>query len=80
MQTPRVSQPTAATPRRKTLRTVKKSLMSKAGLTMVQRSLRSSTLKGTSKVRGASAPPATANVGLVSAGPQAEKETAQGLG
>ena len=69
VQTPRVSQPTAATPRRKTLRTVKKSLMSKAGLTMVQRSLRSSTLKGTSKVRGASAPLAAAAVGSASASP-----------
>ena len=35
---------------------------------------------GTSKVRGASAPPATTAVGSASAGPQAMKEAAQGLG
>ena len=52
----------------------------KAVLTMVQRSLSSSSPKGTSKFRGASAPPATAGVGSASAGPQAEKEVAQGLG
>jgi len=45
-----------------------------------QQSLRSSTRRGTSKVRGASAPPATAEVGLASASPQAEKEAVQGLG
>jgi hypothetical protein len=35
---------------------------------------------GTSKVWGASAPLATTGVGSASAGPQAEKEVAQGLG
>ena len=45
-----------------------------------QQTLRSSTRKGASKVRGASAPPATTEVGSASAGPQAEKEVAQVLG
>ena len=72
--------PSSATPRRKTPHAVKKIPLSKAGLAAAQQSLRSSTQRGTSKVRGATAPPATAEVGLVSAGPQAEKETAQGLG
>ena len=71
--------PTVAAPRRKS-RAVKKILMSKAGLTAAQRSLRSSTPKGTSKFRGASTPPATTVVGSTSASPQAEKEAAQGLG
>jgi len=72
--------PSSATPRRKTHRPVRKIPLSKAGLMVVQQSLRSSTRKGTSMVRGASAPPATAVVGSASAGPQAEKEAAQGLG
>ena len=72
--------PSSAAPRRKTHRAVKKIPLSKAGLAAVQQSLRSLTRSGMSKVREASAPPATAEVGLVSAGPQAEKETAQGLG
>jgi hypothetical protein len=59
---------------------VKKIPLSKTGWTAAQRSLRSSTPKGTSKVWGASAPPATAAVGSMSASPQAEKEAAQGLG
>ena len=66
--------------RRKTRRAIKKIPLSKAGLAAAQQLLRSSTRRGTSKVRGASAPPATAEVGLASAGPQAEKEAAQGLG
>ena len=70
----------SAAPRRKTRHAVKKIPLSKVGLTMAQRSLRSSTPKGTSKVRGASAPPATARVGSALASPQAEKEVAQGLG
>ena len=45
-----------------------------------QQSLRSSTRRGTSKVRGASVPPATADMGSASAGPQAKTEAAQGLG
>ena len=69
-----------AAPRRKMRRAMKKTPLSKAGLAAAQQLLRSSTRRGTSKVRGASAPPATAEVGLASAGPQAEKEAAQGLG
>ena len=65
---------------RKTCRTMRKIPLSKAGLTAAQQSLGSSTRKGTSKVRGASAPPATAVMGSASASPQAEKEAAQGLG
>ena len=61
--------PTLAAPRRKTRRAVKKIPLSKAGLAAAQQSLRSSTRKGTSKVRGASVPPATAEVGSASAGP-----------
>jgi len=72
--------PTSAAPKRKTCRAVKKIPLSKAGLTVAQRSLRSSTPNGTSKVRGASAPPATARIGSASAGLQAEKEVARGLG
>jgi len=71
--------PALAAPRRKMRRTVKKIPLSKVGLRAAQRSLRSSTPKGTSKVRGASAPPATAAVGSASVGPQGEKEAAQGL-
>ena len=59
---------------------MRKILLSKAGLMAAQQSLRSLTRKGTSKVRGASAPPATTMMGSASAGPQAEKEAAQGLG
>ena len=61
-------------------RAMKKIPLSKAGLVAAQQSLRSSTRKGTSKVRGASAPPATAGVGSALTGPQAKKEAAQGLG
>ena len=60
--------------------TVKKIQLSKAGLAAAQQSLRSSTRKGASKVRGASAPPSTAEVGSASTGPQVEKEAAQVLG
>jgi hypothetical protein len=66
--------------RRKMRRAVKKIPLSKAGLAAVQLTLRSSTQKGTSKVRGTSVPPATAKVGSASAGPQTEKEVAQVLG
>ena len=72
--------PPSAALRRKTRRTVKKIQLSKAGLAAAQQMLRSSTRKGTRKVRGASAPPATTVVGSASAGPQAEKEAAQVLG
>ena len=71
--------PTAAAPKRKTCRVTRKILLSKAGLTVAERSLRSSTPKGASKVRGASAPPVTAGEGSAVAGPQAEKEAIQGL-
>ena len=72
--------PSSAAPRRKTHRAMKKIPLSKAGLAAAQQSLRSSTQRGTSKVRGASAPPATTEVGSASGDPQAEKEAAQGLG
>ena len=72
--------PSSAASRRKTCRAVKKIPLLKVGLTVVQRSLMCSTSKGTSKVRGASAPPATARVESALASPQAEKEVAQGLG
>jgi hypothetical protein len=72
--------PSSAAPRRKSCRAVKKIPMSKVGLTAAQRSLRSSTPKGMSKVWGDSAPPATTAVGSASVGPKAEKEAAQGLG
>jgi hypothetical protein len=72
--------PSSVAPRRKTHHAMKKIPLLKAGLMAVQRSLRSSTPKGTSKVRGASAPPVAAIVGSASAGPQAEKEATQGLG
>jgi hypothetical protein len=68
--------PSSAAPRRKTHRAVKKISLSNAGLAVAQQSLRSSTRKGTSKVWGASAPPATIIVGSASAGPQDEKEVA----
>jgi hypothetical protein len=72
--------PSSATPRRKKHCAVRKIPLSKAGLMAAQQSLRSSTCKGMSKVQGASAPPATAVMGLASAGPQAEKDADQGLG
>ena len=72
--------PPSAVLGRKTCRTVRKIQLSKAGLAVAQQSLRSSTRKGVSKVRGASAPPATAEVGSASASPRVEKEAAQGLG
>ena len=72
--------PPSAALRRKTCRAIKKIPLSKAGLGAVQQTLRSSTRKGTSKVWGASAHPATAEVGSASAGPQVEKEVAQVLG
>jgi len=71
--------PPLAALRRKTRRAIKKIPLSKTGLMAAQQSLRSSTRKGTSKVRGASAPPATAVMGSALAGPQVEKETTEGL-
>ena len=72
--------PPSAAQKRKTCRTIKKIQLSKAGLAIAQQTLRSSTQKRASKVWGASAHPATAEVGSVSAGPQVEKEAAQVLG
>ena len=72
--------PPSVTQMRKTRRAVKKIQLLKAGLAAAQLTLRSSTRKGASKVRGASAPPANAEVGSASAGPQVEKEAAQVLG
>ena len=72
--------PPSAALRRKTHRTVRKIQLSKAGLAVAQQSLRSSTRKGVSKVRGASAPPATAEVGSALTGPRVEEEAAQSLG
>ena len=66
--------------RRKTRHAIKKIQLSKVGLAAAQQMLRSSTRKGVSKVRGASAPPATAKVGSASAGPQVEKEAGRVLG
>ena len=65
---------TVSGPRRKTRRTVKKIPLSKAGLTVAECATRSSTPRGASKVRGASAPPDTGEVGLAAAGLQTEKE------
>ena len=48
--------PSSAAPRRKTHRAVRMIPLSMAGLTVAHRSLRSSTPKGTSKVRGTAAP------------------------
>ena len=59
---------------------VKKIQLLKAGLEAAQQTLRSSTRKRASKVRGASAPPATIEVRSASVGPQVEKEAAQVLG
>ena len=72
--------PSSAALRSKTCRAIKKIQLSKAELAAAQQTLKSSTQKGESKVRGASAPPATAEVGSASAGPQVEKEAAQVLG
>ena len=68
--------PPSAAPGRKTHCTVRKIQLTKGGLAAAQQSLMTSTQKGASKVRGASAPPATAEVGSALAGPQAEKEAA----
>ena len=45
-----------------------------------QQALKSSSRKGASKVRGASAPLATTEVGSVLTGPRVEEEAAQSLG
>ena len=71
--------PPSATSGRKTRCTVKKIQLSKAGLAAAQE-LKSSTRKGVSNVQGASAPPATNEVGSALTGPQVEVEAAQSLG
>ena len=71
--------PTTAALKRKTRCITRKIPLSKAGLTVAERSLRSSTPKGGSKVHGASAHPITARVESATAGPQDEKEAVQGL-
>jgi hypothetical protein len=65
---------TATGPRRKTRRTVKKIPLSKAGLTVAECATRSSTPRGAGKVRGASVPPDTGEVGLAAASLQIEKK------
>ena len=55
--------PPSAVLGRKTCRIVRKIQLSKAGLAAAQQALKSSTCKGESKVGGASAPPATTEVG-----------------
>ena len=65
---------------RKTRRTVRKIQLSKAGLAAAQQALKSSTRKGAGKFWGASAPPATTEVGSVLTGPRVEEEAAQSLG
>ena len=72
--------PPSAALKRKTCHAIKKIQLSKDGLAAVQQTLRSSTRKGASKVRGASAPPATTEVGSVLTGPRVEEEAAQSLG
>ena len=61
--------PTTAASKRKTRRAMKKIPLSKMGLTAAQRSQRSSTPKGASKVQGPSAPPVTAEVGSAATRP-----------
>ena len=72
--------PSSAALGRKTRHAVRKIQLSKARLAAAQQALKSSTRKGASKVRGASAPSATAEVGLAMAGPRVEEEAAQSLG
>ena len=71
--------PPSASLGRKTRCTVRKIQLSKAGLAAAQQALKSSTRKGASKVRGASAPPATTEVGSALTGPRVEEAT-QSLG
>ena len=72
--------PPSAALGRKTCRAVRKIQLSKAGLAAAQQALKSSTRKGASKVQGASAPPATTEVGLALTSPRVEVEVAQSLG
>jgi hypothetical protein len=65
---------------RKTRRAVRKIQLSKAGSAVAQQAVKRLTRKGTSKVRGASAPLAVTEVGSASAGPKVEEEAAQSLG
>ena len=70
----------SATLGRKTHRVTRKIQLSKAQLAAAQQALKSSSCKGASKVRGASAPSATTEVGSTLAGPRVEEEAAQSLG
>ena len=65
---------------RNTRHAIKKIQLSKAGLVAAQQMQKSSTRRGTSKVRGASVPPATTEVGSALAGPRVEEEAAPSLG
>ena len=65
--------PPSAALRRKTCYVVKKIQLSKAGLPAMQQTLRSSTRKGASKVRGASAPLATTEVGRHQPAPKSRR-------
>ena len=71
--------PTSGTLRRKTHCAVRKIQLSKAGSAAAQQAMKSSTRRRTSKVRGASAPPATTEVGSVLTGPKVEEDAAQSL-
>ena len=68
--------PPSAALGRKMHRAVKKIQLSKVGLAAAQQALKSSTRKDASKVRGASAPPATAEVGSMLACPRVGEEAA----
>ena len=68
--------PTSGALGRKTHRVVRKIQESKPGLVLEQQAVKSSTCRGTSKVRGASAPPATTEVGSALAGPKVEEDAA----
>ena len=72
--------PPSAALGRKTCRAVRKIQLSKAGLAAAQQALKSSTRKGSSKVRGASAPPANTEVGSALTSPRVEEEATQSLG
>ena len=71
--------PTSGALRRKTRCAVRKIQLSKAGSVAAQQAVKSSTRRGTSKVRGASAPPATTEVGSVLTGRKVEEDAAQSL-
>ncbi|XP_039822746.1 uncharacterized protein LOC120684960 [Panicum virgatum] len=66
--------PSSAAQRRKTRRTSSKIPISKAGLTAAQRALGNPTCRGTTKVRGASAPPDATVVGRLRPAPKPRKK------